>query len=985
MAFLAVVKLLREFPEQTEILSELEDIAREIGSFEEVVATLEEIYVSVKSRAVKMEYALRLGKIYEEEIKDQEQAMMYFEEVFSSNPQNETVLSSLDRIYRLKGEWEKLTSVIEEEIKVSKDEDEKINLIFRLAKILEEKLQDAKGAIVSYNRILELKPEHRLAIRALEKLYEGLKDFSNLKKILEKELELAAEEEERLRIKTRIASVLGSKIGESDKSIEIFKEVFDADSSNDEAFEALEKYYTENADYSSLVVLYKKYIDAIVDKSKSVPFRIRLADIMINNVSDYEGAKLVLNEALAIDPQNNRLLLLLRDIYRLTGEFVEEAAVLKRLIPLQEDTQKLKEFRLELMELLGEKLGRREEAIEISKRVLDIEPQTLDDLKRIAFVLRTLFAYDELISVLEMMIDMVEDDEKFGIYREMGFVYLENLNDERQSLANFEKAFDINSSDTEVFEKINQLLKSSNKISKLPSVYEKRIQSEKDSGQRKELLKSLAQIYENETDDTEMAFLTWCRVLKEDYSDREVLTKVEALAEKTGLYEELYAIYEDAIDAVSDNDLLEYIKRRQAEISIGKLGEKDEAERHYKEIIELNPNNVEAYHRLQELYEKDSRFIDLIDVLDREIQITPEPSGKIDLYMRIADVYHKNVSNPDEASAILKKALAIDGTNKKLIQKMIEFYQETERYEELVQSIKRMIDNSEPSEQIDYYLRLGEVYENRLKQDEKAIEAYLSILDIDSGNFSGLKALENIYQRLNMHEELVGIYESEIPVLTEPSEIVDIHFRAGAVYEEILSDYRKAIEHYNAVLDIDQSDMNAIKSLERCYLAEQNYEYLVDTYKRHLELTDDPDEKIDILLKMASVCRDELKRADFAETYYSQVLKYDPNNREAIHNLAELYEKSGNWFNAVEMLRREADGLGQTQEAVRIYYRLGKIHEEMLLDLESAKESYKRAIEIDPSFIDAVRALRGIYGSEKNLNQYIDIMKHEAQYVSDPE
>ncbi|MCX7944589.1 MAG: tetratricopeptide repeat protein [Deltaproteobacteria bacterium] len=985
MAFLSLVKLLREFPEQTEILSRLEDIAKEIGSFEEVVATLEEIYSSVRSKSVRTEYALRLGKIYEEEIKDQDQAMVYFEEVVAANPQNEIALASLDRIYRLKGEWEKLTSVIEEEIKISRDEDEKINLIFRLAKVLEEKLQDAKGAIVSYNRILELKPDHRLAIRSLEKLYESLKDFANLRKILEKELELAQEEDDKIRIKTRIASILGSKIGESEKSIEMFKEIFEEDSSNDEAFEALENYYQDKGDYKELAILYKKYIDAIVDKSKSIPFRIRLADVLIKKLMDYQEAKLVLNESLAIEPQNTRLLLLLREVYRLTGEFVDEATVLKRLIPLQEDPQRLKEFRLELMELLGDKLGRREEAIEVSKRVLDIEPHTIEELRRVSSVLRNLFAYEELISVLELMIDMVEEGERFDIYKEIASIYLENIGDERQALFNYEKAFEINSADSDVFEKLVNLLRSANKITKLPPYYEKKIQIEKDGSNRKALLISLAQLYESEMRDIEMAFLTWCRVLKEDYTDREVLSKVEELAEKTHLYEELYAVYGDAIDSITDSELLEYLKRRQAEISIAKLGEKEEAEKHYKEVIELNPHNLEPYHKLQDIYEKDGRYLDLIDIIDREIQVSHDIERKIELYIRIADIYHKNINNSDEASAILKKALVLDGSNKKLIQKMIDFYQETERFEDLVQSIKRMIDNLEPDEQIPYYLKLGNVYESKLKQDDRAVEAYLSILDIDAKNFDGLKALESIYQRLNMHEELVGIYESEIPILTEPSEIIDLHFKAGGVYEEILSDYSKAIEHYNAILDIDPTDLNAIKSLERCYLAEQNYEYLVDTYKRHLELTDDPDERIDILLKMATICRDELKRADLSEAYYSQVLKFDPNNREAIHNLAELYEKSGNWFNAVEMLRREADSLGQTSEAVQIYFRLGKIHEEMLLDLESAKESYRRAIDIDPAFIDAVRALRGIYGSEKNLNQYLELMKHEAQYISDPE
>jgi tetratricopeptide (TPR) repeat protein len=118
---------------------------------------------------------------------------------------------------------------------------------------------------------------------------------------------------------------------------------------------------------------------------------------------------------------------------------------------------------------------------------------------------------------------------------------------------------------------------------------------------------------------------------------------------------------------------------------------------------------------------------------------------------------------------------------------------------------------------------------------------------------------------------------------------------------------------------------------------------------------------------------------------YHQALDLDPRCRPAMHALGTLYERSGNWPFALDMLEREAQVLGTTPEAVELYFRAGKINEDMLIDAGSAKRCYLESLRIDPAYLPAIRALKGIYEIEKDWENYEKALLEEARQTEDPQ
>ena len=57
----------------------------------------------------------------------------------------------------------------------------------------------------------------------------------------------------------------------------------------------------------------------------------------------------------------------------------------------------------------------------------------------------------------------------------------------------------------------------------------------------------------------------------------------------------------------------------------------------------------------------------------------------------------------------------------------------------------------------------------------------------------------------------------------------------------------------------------------------------------------------------------------------------------------------------------------------------------MLLDSGAARETYQKALAIDPSYLPAIKALKLIYYLDKEYDDYLEMMAQEAEHTEDVE
>ena len=106
------------------------------------------------------------------------------------------------------------------------------------------------------------------------------------------------------------------------------------------------------------------------------------------------------------------------------------------------------------------------------------------------------------------------------------------------------------------------------------------------------------------------------------------------------------------------------------------------------------------------------------------------------------------------------------------------------------------------AEELEIRFKLASLYEEEIKQPDKAIELYDAILKQDPSQLSALSALDRLYQQLGRWKELSSTLVKEIDLTTDPAAMAELKFRRGAVQEQHLSDGAGAVASYREALDL---------------------------------------------------------------------------------------------------------------------------------------------------------------------------------------
>src|SRR5678809_1808564 len=115
--------------------------------------------------------------------------------------------------------------------------------------------------------------------------------------------------------------------------------------------------------------------------------------------------------------------------------------------------------------------------------------------------------------------------------------------------------------------------------------------------------------------------------------------------------------------------------------------------------------------------------------------------------------------------------------------------------------------------------------------------------------------------------------------------------KMATIWEENFAKPDRATEVLEKILLIDDRNAKAFRDLERLYRQERKWESLVDTYRKHLAVTGDTTERIDLFTKTGQVYEQELRDLDRAIDSYTDVLSVEDDHADALAGLARRRDR----------------------------------------------------------------------------------------------
>lgn len=1004
----------------------LEDLYAESGDWEALVDVLGSEADQNTDAAVKVELSFRAARIFEDRLGAPERAARSYERVFAADPKNLRAARALAVIYDRDEKWPRLRVVLDLILSAlpAKEKEERLRLLARLGDLAQERLRDSEAAFGYAVAAYKVAPDDEDVRVNLEFTAEAASAFDRVADLYAGRAE-SAPAAEALELRRRVAAIHAERLGNAEGASAQYEKVLESAPNDLEALGALERIYRAGQRSDRLHSVLVRKLEHAVDPGLRWVTLKDLATLEEGPLADPESAANRYRAMSEIDPADREVLASLDRLAVAAERWGEVARVLERRGELEEDAPARVEFggRLGLVKL--DKLSDPEGAMDTFVAVLELEPShgpTVAALERmhdqhpklapqIGRALESVYEdsgrYDKLVSVLQKRLKVERDEVEVRRLRlRLAEVSGSKLGDAVGAYGAIESAFFESPSDVALWDQLAEMAEAAGQHKALANAYATAMEagglSQDDAA---ELAVRVARIYDEVLGHPEEAEPFHRRVLAHDALNDRSFEALKELYTASERWEELRALYKARIHETSDAgaklDLLLQMCFLFEEI----LGKPDLAIETYERVLEIEPEHPAARRTLERLYQENERWRDLAKLLTGNLE-SSLGQERIELMVRLGELYEIKLSEPalavDQYEAVLveqpnqlrvqealARLLGVEGQRQRIATILEPLYEDQGAWADLAKVLEiQLADRTTPEARSELLIRLGELHEQRTRDTDAALSAYMRAVEAEPGNRPAREALAKIASGREVYRRKRAevLARAADAVQDAPETQAEILLELATLLDEYLADYPAAERAYERLIAVDPENapvvLQASRALERIHLGREDYALLAVDLDRQVRFETDDRARGQLLVRLAETCENMLERIDAAIDAHRRRLEIDAVDEDALRALVRLYERTARWTDLVEALKGLSEALRDENERRVIGRRIGVVIEEKLEDHEGAIEAYRDVVTAFGPDQEALTALSRLLEQAKRWAELLETLEQEEAIAS---
>ncbi len=645
-----------------------------------------------------------------------------------------------------------------------------------------------------------------------------------------------------------------------------------------------------------------------------------------------------------------------------------------------------------LGQLEGDLLGRTDEAIAAWREVLAIDPSDLRALTALESLFERAGRREDSLDVLEKRALLVDDEDERRRVLLKAAAARHELGDSDRAAQLYERVRASDPSNLVASEQLAVIYRQQREWATLVEVLLERAELVDDVA----LLHEVARVYERELGDPESAFYVLQAAFNRDQRHEQTRKELVRLAAAANLWHELgqdggtVEAYQQALaydptspdalaalekhhrDTQAWESLADILSRRaklaiddhdlvRLQLEIGSifdehLGDAAQAVTAYQKVLEVDPESFAALRALEALYEKTAQYDKYLGVLQAQIPISAGDGETISLYERIATTCEERFHDLPRAAAAYEQIIAIDARNYAAYHLLARMYQQVGDHEALVETHrKHAAATTDAPTRIELHVAMGHVYATKLRDLDRAIEAYNDALALDPSEPHALEALADLYEQLGAWD----LAASTLGRVAQNSERPELLWRMGRIQYKELGEAVAAEANLVRALALAPDHLPAMQVLIELYSERGAWLEAAQMMTRAETHTRVAVDKVRLLCDAATIYLEKLGAIDQARQLYAAAISLDPEHVETGRALAGLYFEAGQWKElspVIDMLCRKASQLrADAKQLHELHYRAARCAEE-LGDHHKALGYYTIASDIDSMHVPTLLA-----------------------------
>jgi tetratricopeptide (TPR) repeat protein len=733
------------------VIDSLIDLCESSLRWNDVVMLLEKKIALVQDEKNTYHFCMKLGYIYEEEIKQDQKSLEWYEKAFHLQKDSTLAFESLERMYTSRDQWHKLMSLYESYADFCNSQELRIAICMRSFSLYEVEFKNEEKAIDVLYDVLKQDEKNIIALTHLYRLLKSKERWDEWIKTADILLSLSHEDEEKvLECCVQVADVLLHVLSKHRQAMAYYEKALSIAPENTYVLMGLVEVSSFLELYEQAISYCKKAMQGMDDASLAKMW-CRVGGLYVSSGARGDEAQASYEKALVYNPRCYEAVSFLRqnasskdqsDVY--VRYLVDEAELCENTVERKKLFQSLAEVFL--------KENKIEEVEAYHKRILSLDPT--DDVS-LSFLGKLYVERHQWKACVDLYVDILKDHksflntEAFSVWCCYAADSYAALGDHENAGIWYEKSYALDPTSLDTSEKYGQFLFSIQKYSGCIKIFESMLVHHHQHfslSERAEVYAFLGDAHRHENHFEEAVVFLEKAVLDDPSHVKAWRVLVDCCLNQN-MYEKAYeAMGSLAVLCVGEEALEWYM--RMCALALEHIHSPSLA---IKALESLRPfasaDHVESMHTLASLYVQEGLFVKALDVYELMVSQIPENEEKARILTHMGEMCESMPGYEGRAFQCYERALKEDP----LALKAVEYVQGVlcahKRWKDLEEHYVDMIARTSSAPLVvrtALWKDLAELYRCVLNAPEEACVAYEVLCGLDSENADNIRIFSEL-------------------------------------------------------------------------------------------------------------------------------------------------------------------------------------------------------------------------------------------------
>lgn len=494
----------------------------------------------------------------------------------------------------------------------------------------------------------------------------------------------------------------------------------------------------------------------------------------------------------------------------------------------------------------------------------------------------------------------------------------------------------------------------------------------------------IASLYLKKLDDTDNALTHLDACIKLHPAHREALKDRYRIYEQRGTWDKTAQALEALIAARSQRPELSKKLLTLAQIYSERLDSHQQALDTYNRALKLAPACYPAAIAIAQSHLSNNHGQQAFSLLKKtEEHGACDPKLRSQFDQLLAQSANR-VGQSDVALLALERVHKSTPQNTENLIALADAYFNLEKWTQTISSYQNLLEehtlNSQQFDSAQYHLGTALINSKQYAQAEKHLER------IESESLHYQPALNALLTVYSQQDEAINLADtlSRLAKVQSNEDAYESLLKLAEVWHKDLSTPQRAIDILGQAIKLCPDDRRAWHHLLQLYQETKQWLKVIDILERNKSHEDEinTEARAKYAYTTGLIFRDELKDSQSAIKSLNETLDIDYKHPKAFSALQDILKRKKEWnqliTNYKRMLERSQAAEDQTFQFA-MWYNMGLIFKDRLLDLEQAEHAFLSAKELSPDDHSVTELLAQLYGSQ--LARLDDAAKYYQQLL----